>query len=110
MGLASYMVLVGIYSSAISVSEDSKLRQSIRTVALEETKLLDSIAMAQMEQQIQNRVIEIAKRNQDTMAEETGIQSSLSEDEMKRYLEQVIREVKMQRTNNRKGKSNNSNL
>jgi hypothetical protein len=110
MGLASYMVLVGIYSSAISVSEDSKLRQSIRTVALEETKLLDSIAMAQMEQQIQNRVIEIAKRNQDTMAEETGIQSSLSEDDIKRYLEQVIREVKMQRTNNRKGKSNNSNL
>jgi hypothetical protein len=27
------------------------------------------------------------------MAEETGIQSSLSEDEMKQYLEQVIREV-----------------
>jgi len=109
MGLASYMIFVGIYSSAISVSEDSTLRQSIRTVALKETKLLDGIAMAQMEQQIQNRVIEIAKRNQDQMTEETGIQSSLSEDEMKQYLAQVIREVKMQRTNNKKGKTNNGN-
>jgi hypothetical protein len=32
MGLASYMVLVGIYSSAISVAEDSTLRRSIRSL------------------------------------------------------------------------------
>jgi hypothetical protein len=29
MGLASYLVLIGIYSSAISISEDSRLRSSI---------------------------------------------------------------------------------
>jgi len=51
-----------------------------------------------MEQQIEKRVIEIAKRNQDKMAEETGIQSSLTEEDMKEYLEQVIREVKMRKT------------
>ena len=42
---------------AISVSEDSKLRQSIRHVALREPKLLDSIGIAQMEQEIQKRVL-----------------------------------------------------
>ena len=58
LGLSSYLLLlIGIYSSAISVSEDSKLRQSIRNSALRETKLLDSIGMAQMEQEIQRRVI-----------------------------------------------------
>lgn len=98
------MVLIGIYSSAISVSEDSKLRQSIRTFALKESRLLDSIGMAQMEQQIEKRVIEIAKRNQDKMTEETGIQSSLTEEDMKQYLEQVIREVKMQKSTT--GKTN----
>jgi hypothetical protein len=97
LGLASYLVLVGIYSSAISVSEDSKLRQSIRSLALRETKFLDSIGMAQMEQQIQKRVIEIAKRNQGNMAEETGIQSSVTEEDMKAYLEQVINEIKKYR-------------
>jgi DNA-binding protein Fis len=49
--------------------------------------------MAQMEQQIQKRVIELTKHNQDRMAEETGIQSSLSEEDMKQYLQQVIKEI-----------------
>jgi hypothetical protein len=104
VGLSSYLLLVGIYSSAISVSEDSKLRQSIRNLAIKETKLLDSIGTAHMEQEIQKRVLELTKRTQDMMAEETGIQSSITEDDMKQYLEQVIREVKIQ-----KSSSNNNN-
>jgi len=47
-----------------------------------------------MEQEIEKRVIALTKQNQDRMAEETGIQSSLSEEEIKQYVEQVIREVK----------------
>jgi len=105
MGLSSYLLLLGVYSSAISVSEDSKLRQSIRQAALREPKLLDSIGTAQMEQEIQRRVLAVTKKTQELMSEETGVQSSLSEDDMKQYLEQVIREVKMQKTG--PGKTNN---
>jgi len=47
-----------------------------------------------MEQEIQRRVLTLTKQNQDRMAEETGIQSSLTEDDIKQYLEQVIKEVK----------------
>ena len=94
VGLSAYLVLLGIYSSAVSVSEDSKLRQSMRTVALKEAKLLDSIGTAQMEQEIERRVIEVTKRSQDRMVEESGIESSLSEEDMKDYLQQVIEEVK----------------
>lgn len=39
-GLASYLLLAGIYSSAISVVEDSKLHQLIRQFAISEPKLL----------------------------------------------------------------------
>lgn len=77
-GLSSYLLLVGIYSAAVSVSEDSKLRQSIRSFAIKESRLLDSIGMAQMEQQIQRKITEFTKRNQDKMTEEPGIQSSLT--------------------------------
>jgi hypothetical protein len=105
MGLASYLMLIGIYYSGVSISHDSNLCQSIRNFAIKESRLLDSIGMAQMEQQIEKRVIEIAKRNQDRMTEESGIESSLTEDDMKQYLEQVIREVKMQKTTT--GKTNN---
>jgi hypothetical protein len=94
MGLAAYLVLVGIYSSAISMSEDSKLRQSIRQFALREAKLLDSIGTAQMEQEIRKKVLAFTKQNQDRMTEETGIHPSLTDEDVKAYLEQVINEVK----------------
>ena len=107
LGLSSYLILVGIYSSAISVSEDSTLRQSIRDFAMKESRLLDSIGTAHMEQEIQKKVIDFTKRNQDRMAEETGIQSSLSEEDVKEYFQQVIREVKVQKTTT--NRTNNGN-
>jgi hypothetical protein len=97
VGLASYMLYVGLYSSAISVSQDVELRQSIRRSAIKEVKFLESIGTAQMEQELQKRVLTIAKKNSDIMTEETGVQPSLSEDDMKQYLEEVIREIKVRK-------------
>jgi hypothetical protein len=95
----------GIYSSAISVAEDSELRKSIRRYAIEESRLLDSIGMAQMERQIERRVLAFSKRNQDKMIEATGVQSSLSEDDMKKYLAEVLQEVRKQKTRRTNGSS-----
>jgi hypothetical protein len=108
MGLSSYMILVGIYSSAISISEDSRLRDSIRNFARKESRLLDSIGTAHMEQEIEKRVITLTKQNQDRMVEETGIQSSLTEEDMKQYLEEVINEVKKEKATTT-NKTNNGN-
>jgi hypothetical protein len=102
LGLSSYLILVGVYASAISVSGDTELRKSIRKYAITESKLLDSIGSAQMEQQIQRRVIDMMKQNQDTLSNETGVEPSLSEVEVKQYLHEVIEEV-------RKGKMQNGN-
>jgi hypothetical protein len=99
-GLASYLIFLGIYSSAISVAEDSTLRQSIRRFAIKELKLLDSIGTAEMEREIQRKVVVFTKRNQEQMLEETGIASSLTEQDVKEYLELVINDVvKGQHTN-----------
>jgi hypothetical protein len=94
LGLSSYLILVGIYSSAISVSEDSMLRKSVRKLIVKETKLLDSIATAQMEQEIQNKVLEATKRLSATLSKETGIESSLHEEDIKRYCKEVLAEIK----------------
>jgi hypothetical protein len=94
MGLASYLIFKGIYSAAISVSQDSNLRRSIRNFAIKESKLLDSIGTAQMEQEIQKRVITLTKQNKDRMEEQTGIESSLSEQDVKQYLDLVFKELK----------------
>lgn len=94
LGLSSYLVLIGIYGSAISVSEDSMLRKSIRKLVIKETRLLDSIATAQMEQVIEVRVIETTKRLSDTIRNETGIESSLQEEDIGRYCKEVLAELK----------------
>jgi hypothetical protein len=96
-GLACYLIYTGLYSSAISVSQDANLRQSIRKSAIKEVKFLENMGSAQMEQELQKRVLTIAKKNSDIMTEDTGVQPSLSEDDMKQYLEEVIREIKVRK-------------
>jgi hypothetical protein len=92
-GLSAYLVLVGLYSTAISVSQDVALRHSIRKSVTEQSKLLDSIGTAQMEQELQSRVLTIARKNSDAMAEETGVETSMNEDDIKDYLDIVMKEV-----------------
>jgi nitrogen-specific signal transduction histidine kinase len=95
VGLASFLILVGLYHSAISVAHDVKLRKTIKKSAMEESKLLVSIGSAQMEQEIQRRVLKNTKQQQETLTRQTGVQSSLTEYEIKQYLTTVLREIKI---------------
>lgn len=72
----------------------------IRTSALEQTRLLDSIGMAHMEKEIMGRVLKIAKTNRDKLEDETGIKTSLTDEELKDYLALVQNEIKSQKKNN----------
>lgn len=94
MVLATYLVFLGIYSSAISVAEDSRLRQSIRKIALKESQFLDVIGTAEMEQEIVRRAVPMFAKVKDSMLEETGISSSVEEEDMTSYLQEVLEEVK----------------
>ena len=95
----AYLFFSGIYSSALSIGSDSGLRKSMRTSAIQQSKLLDSIGTAQMEQNIQDTVMKTTKEQEDAIREQTGIEPSLSEEDMKQYLKQVIEEVKKLRSN-----------
>ena len=55
-----------------------------------------------MEQRIQQRVIDLTARTKNSMLSETGISSSLDEEDIKYYLKQVLAEIKS------KTKSNNN--
>jgi hypothetical protein len=76
------------------VAEDSRLRQSIRNIALKESRFLDVIGTAEMEQEILRRAVTVFARVKGSMLEETGISSSVEEDDMKSYLQEVLEEVK----------------
>jgi hypothetical protein len=95
MGLASFLFYLGIYSASVSVSEDSKLRQSIRKVALREsTKFLDSIGTAEMVQEIERKVVSMTSASKESIENETGISSSFDEEEIRDYLQEAIQEIK----------------
>jgi hypothetical protein len=94
VGLSAYLILIGVYSSAISVSHDISLRKSIRNSVEKQANLLHSIGTAQMEQEIENRVIRITREQQSNMIKETGIESSINDEDIKKYLAEVIEEVK----------------
>jgi hypothetical protein len=93
MALASYFIFLGIYSSAISISEDAKLRRMLRRTALDESKLLDSVGTAYMKDEIHRKVLKIRKANSDKMIEVTGLDTVPSESDMKQYIEEVIKEM-----------------
>jgi hypothetical protein len=92
VGLSTYLIYIGLYSSATTVSQDLALRQSIRKSVTAQSKLLDSIGTAQMETEFQGRVLTVAKKASDDMAEKTGVEASMTEDEIKDYIGRVIKE------------------
>jgi hypothetical protein len=93
-GISSLFILIGVYSSAISTAQDVSIRKRIRNTIFREAKMLGSIGAAQMEQALSRKVIEIVKNNADRLYEETGVQPSLTDEEMKSYLVVVIDEIK----------------
>jgi hypothetical protein len=96
VGLSAYLIMIGLYSSAVSVSQDSKLRQSIRKFATNDSNLLSSIGTAHMEREIQrtvNSMKGIVQEQENELEKQSGIEANMEEDEMKNYLEEVMQEV-----------------
>src|SRR3977135_2502277 len=79
VGLSSFLILIGLYHSAISVANDVTLRKSIKNSALRKSRLLDSIETAQMTQEIENKVTKNRAENANRLTEQSGIEPSLTD-------------------------------
>jgi hypothetical protein len=89
--LASYLFSIGLYCSALSISQDSSLRKIVRKST---SDLLDRIGTAQMEKDIEKNVMKVIEYNKKEMEEQTGVSTSMTEENIKEYLQQVIEERK----------------
>lgn len=94
LGPFSFLILNGLYRSAICVSEDTKLRQSIKTLARRESTLLDVGAAAEIQKEIQNRVMIAVKASAKSLEEQSGVKPSLTDREMRDHLEMVVQELR----------------
>lgn len=93
LGLSCYMVLVGIYSSAISISQNAKLRVAIRKLIEHKSNLLDSIGATQMSQFLEKEILDTYNNLKGEMHDDIGVTPSLSPAEAKKYCNEVIEEL-----------------
>jgi hypothetical protein len=92
VGPFSYLILIGLYGSAISIAEDSKLRKSIKASTSKELKLLDSIGISQVQREIESKVTAATNANAAILTQQSGIEPSLTEEEIHEILSQVVSE------------------
>jgi hypothetical protein len=92
--LASFLFSLGIYSVALSVAQDAELRNLARKYA-KEYALLDTLGNAQENAEIIRKVVKLIHKQAGAMEKETGVESSMIDDnEVRQYLELVIRETR----------------
>jgi hypothetical protein len=96
LNIAAFLMLLGIYNSATLVSANHDLRKLIRKHALE-SRLLDIIGQAEMDNEIRKTVKKIAQ-NKDTLEMNKKAKFELDEKELEKYIDSVIRETKKQHT------------
>jgi hypothetical protein len=92
IGFSSYLMFLGLYSSTISLSQDSELYKLIRTSA-KEWKFFLNLSDSEVEKTILNKVDDVRQ----LMTQETGITPSVSLNEAKDYLIEVLDEIKKDR-------------
>lgn len=109
MALTRLISTMSLYSSAISVSEDVRLRKSIRKVARESHHLLGKVGTVRIDQELQNRVLAIAREQSDRAAEETGVCSSMMDEDMKKYLDEAMSELQKNAGSSDSNGSNKNN-
>jgi signal transduction histidine kinase len=91
--LSSYLFAIGFYASAVFLTQDAKLRESIKKSALEESKILVTMGTPRLEQEIERRVLYTAQRQEEDFIQRTGIVPSLTRSEMKLYLSTVLSQI-----------------
>jgi len=91
VGLAAYMLLIGIFLLSIRLSRDSFIRKEIYNLAEEQFKLFKNIGISQMEQTLQKQVRQILD-NIDPKEELYHFESDI--EAYKDFIDDAINEVK----------------
>ena len=95
MPLSSYLLLIGLYYSALSIAYDNKILSSLKDrIRGEPAAFLSGIGSAEWSRNIENTVNEIMKRTEEPARQSD---SDLSSEDIQRYILEVIEEVKQKK-------------
>jgi hypothetical protein len=87
--LGAFMLLVGIFISAVNVSQDRELRREFRKSAIAQLNLLRTSGIAQMEKELLKNFKLIEKRYPNVESTQ-----DYSEDNVKEIVREVLQEIK----------------
>jgi hypothetical protein len=94
--LSGSMIFMGLYSTAISISQDVRLRQYIKDLSRSDSGFLSSIGQAQLEKHVQSKAFDlesVVREQRNELERKSGVQSSIQEQDIKQYLLEVLQEV-----------------
>ena len=91
--LASFLFSIGIYSVALSLAQDAKLRHLARKYA-KEYALLDTLGNAQLDAEVKRKYVKLIHEHAGAMKKETGVEPLTDDNEIRQYLDLVIRETR----------------
>jgi hypothetical protein len=94
VGPSTFLMFTGLYRSAVSVSEDVRLRSLIRNTAKSQAGLLGDMGSAEMQKEIERKVMIAVKSNAEILSKQSGVEPSMSEQEITEYIHQATREIK----------------
>ena len=106
VGPFSFLLFIGLYRSAISIAEDSTLRKGIKVSAREQLRFLRSIGTAEMDRKFEKKVLEVTKLNEDSLIEQSGIEPTLTNEEISNLIMEVKKELRSDRTAQSSGEEN----
>ena len=74
-----------------------KVTRLIQKSVTEQSSLLKGLMRGQTEQELQKRVTAVTRNYSDKLTDETGISPSLTDDKVKQYMHEVLREVRREK-------------
>ena len=96
--LASFMLCAGFYLSAVHIAQDARLRTAITASA--GSKVFGAMGAAQLGQETERKVLDIIEKEREIINEQTGIEPSLEQKDVKTYLDSVLLEIQSKKEKN----------
>ena len=100
VGLSSFLLLVGTYSAAVSASNDVRIRKAIRSSVEKESQLIGHIGDAELRMTLNAKVYSMMNKLPKRLQKDTQVESSLTDEDIKNYTNQVIQELIQRKNSN----------
>ncbi len=93
-GLSSYLLLIGLYSTAVSLSQHAQLRKKIRnSIDEQHSRLIDGIGMSELHREIDKKIEPLIQRHAEQMNMQTKLDLTITEEEVKQYMNEILRDL-----------------